>query len=368
MKILIFTASTGGGHKRAADALENHIEKVSPQTEVKILDGIALTGRLYNRFICGGYTFLAKHAPRFYGHIYRKSDKKSALNDLCNSVNKMMGKRLLPSVREYKPDVIISCHAFVTTMLGDLKTKNKIDVPVISLITDFAVHYTYIARGIDRYIVSSDKMAKDFELKYGEDSSNVHPYGIPVFDKFLSVPCREDIRKKLLLKSREKTILFMAGSFGVGEVLKIYRDISAECSDCQLVVITGNNPKLYRRFEKVTDNRTQLHMYVDNVEDYMHCADIIITKPGGLTVSESLQCALPMAIYSAFPGQESDNALFLKDSGVAIILNKNPGTAINELIHNSKKLGEMSDCCRKIRNGCAAEKILALAREIGAKE
>lgn len=364
MKVLIFSASTGGGHKRAADALMDFIKTNSPQTEVKILDGIALTGSFYNNFVCGGYRILAKKAPHFYGHIYRVSDKKSMLNDFCNNVNKSMSKRILPAIEEYKPDIIVSCHAFVTTMLGDLKTKRKVDVPIISLITDFSPHYTYIADGIDHYVVSSEKMVKDLNKKYNIDKSRVHPFGIPVFQKFSGVFDKSLLIQKLNLKSGTKTILFMAGSFGVNEVLKVYKDIANKCRECQFAVITGNNPKLYSKFKKIVNKNTQLLMYVNNVEDYMHCADIIITKPGGLTVSESLQCTLPMAIYSAFPGQEADNADFLLESGVAIMLEKNPGDTINELVHNKDKLQKMSNNCLKICIKDTSQKILELMRSI----
>jgi processive 1,2-diacylglycerol beta-glucosyltransferase len=89
-------------------------------------------------------------------------------------------------------------------------------------------------------------------------------------------------------------------------------------------------------------------MYVNNVNEYMHSADIIITKPGGLTISESLQSSLPMAIYSAFPGQEAENTVYLVKSGAAIVLDKNPGYAISTLLKDKNALKTMSENCKKI--------------------
>ena len=364
MKILVFSASTGGGHKRAAAALKEYIEANSENTEVRITDGIAISGKAYNKFICDGYTTLAKVAPKFYGRLYKNSDKKSKLNDLCNGVNKYKGKHLLPEINEYKPDVIISCHAFTTTMLGELKAKGKIDIPVISLITDFAPHYTYIAEGIDHYIVSSEKMVATFKTRFNIDSSRVHAFGIPTFEKFANTPDKAELKEKLGLEPDGKVILFMAGSWGVTEVLDIYKDILDKVTNCQFVVITGNNQKLYDRFEKEKSGKTILKKFVDNVEDYMHVSDLIITKPGGLTVSESLQCALPMAIYSAYPGQEAENAEFLVESGVALLLNKHPGETVGALINYDSKLKEMSDCCKKVCRGNAPKQILELINEI----
>jgi processive 1,2-diacylglycerol beta-glucosyltransferase len=361
MKVLIFSASTGGGHKRAATALKEYIESDSPKNIVKIVDGLEIAGKLYNKFICGGYTVLAKKAPKFYGNIYRNSDRESALNNLCNSVNKYKGKHLITAIEMFKPDVIISCHAFVTTMLGDLKNKGRIKAPVISLITDFEAHYTYIADGIDHYIASSRKMIDDFQTRYNISPRKVHAFGIPVFQKFYDTPDKAHLKNKLRLNSEGKTVLFMAGSFGVSEVLSVYKEISDSAKGCQFVVITGNNPHLYNKFRTKINKNTKLLMYVDNVEDYMHCADLIITKPGGLTVSESLACSLPMAIYSAYPGQEAYNAKFLSEIGVAVILDKNIGEKVRTLLNDDRKLRIMSENCKKNYNGNASKQICDLA-------
>ena len=364
MKVLIFTASTGGGHKRAANALKEYFEAESPDNIVKIVDGLEVAGTLYNNFICGGYTVLAKRMPRLYGEIYRNSDHKSALNNLCNSVNKFKGRHLIGAIEMFKPDVIISCHAFIATMLGDLKKKGKIKVPVITLITDFDAHYTYIADGIDHYVVSSQKMVVDFQTRYNISPRKVHCFGIPVFQKFFLKPDKAELKKKLRLNTDTKTVLFMAGSFGVSEVLSVYKDIADTAKNAQFIVITGNNPHLYNKFRTKINKNTHLLMYVDNVEDYMHCSDLIITKPGGLTVSESIVCSLPMAIYSAYPGQEECNAKFLKDIGVAVKLGKNAGEEINKLLNDEHRLMIMSENCKKQYNGNASEHICKLAHSL----
>lgn len=364
MRVLIFTASTGGGHKRAAAALQNSIEHLCPDSQVLVADGIALSGKLYNRFVCESYTLLAKKAPDFYGQIYEISDKDTPLNSLSNTVNKSRRHKILPIIQQFKPDVIVSCHAFTSTMLGNLKLKGEMDVPVVSLITDFEPHRTYLSAGVDHYIVSSEEMVHLFVGKYNLSSENVHPYGIPVFEKFSEKVDKTEIRKKLNLDPKKPVILFMAGSFGVSEVLKNYESIAKKCSDCQFVVITGNNSKLFHRFETVAGDNTLLLMFVNNVEDYMHSADLIITKPGGLTVSESLQCNLPMAIYSAFPGQEAGNANYLVRSGAAIMLDKNPGDAVAHIIHDKNFLAEMSKNCEKICPRNSSEKIIALMQKI----
>lgn len=364
MKVLIFSASTGGGHKRAAAALKEYIETHRDKVEVKITDGLALTGKLYNQFICGGYTFLAKRAPRFYGTIYKSSDRKSWLNSLCNNLNVAHDTDLLTEIEAYEPDVIISCHSFVTTMLGNLKKNGDVTVPVIALITDFKAHFTYVAEGVDYYIVSSEEMVDDMANRYGVKRERIFPFGIPVFGKFSAKADAEALRREIGLSPDRPTILFMAGSFGVNEVLKVYRDIENKVQNCQFIVITGNNQHLYRKFRAAVNERTKLLMFVNNVEDYMHCSDIIITKPGGLTVSESLQCGLPMAIYSAFPGQEADNAEYLVRNGVATLLGKRPGDKVFRMVNEKQRLIRMRERCREICPGNSSGKILEFIESI----
>lgn len=364
MRILIFTASTGGGHKRAAAALKNTIKKISPESQVLVADGIALSGKLFNRFICDGYTLLAKKAPDVYGQIYEIADKNTPLNSIGNNFNKVKSHKILPIIQDFEPDVIVSCHAFTSTMLGNLKEKGEVNVPVVSLITDFEPHRMYLSKGVDHYIVSSDEMVNLFSGKYNFPADNVHPFGIPVLDKFSEKPDKAQLRERLHIPQDKTVIMFMAGSFGVSEVLKNYEKIREACNNCHFVVITGNNSKLFHRFESIVKDDTTLLMYVNNVEDYMHCADLIITKPGGLTVSESLQCGLPMAIYSAFPGQEAGNASYLVRKGAAVMLNKTPGETVANLLKNKDTLKEMSNNCKAIAPENPSQKIFEFMQQI----
>ena len=167
-------------------------------------------------------------------------------------------------------------------------------------------------------------MVATFKTKYGIDSSRVHPFGIPVYSRFREEVDRAEVEDKLGLSHDKKTILFMAGSFGVKDVLDIYKDTVSKTTGCQFAVITGNNKKLYDKFDAIKSEDTVLKMFVDNVEDYMHCADLIITKPGG----------------------------------------KNPGETIASLIKFSGKLQSMSDNCRRICRGNSSQQMLDLLCEL----
>lgn len=371
MNILILTASTGGGHKRAAAAIENKIRTISPSTTVNTVDALESIGKTYNKTVCGGYRFMATKVPKVYGKCYKITDRKTLMFKGVMKSNTMMSNKLLRTIRKYSPDVIIICHPFVTTMISKLRAEGKADVKAISLITDYDSHRTYFVPNIDAYVVAEPYMAKKLESDYGIDKSRIYPFGIPVFDKFSNpVLSKEEICRREGLDPNLRTILLMAGSFGVKDVAKFYTQLAKAQTDAQFIVITGKNKRLYDHLQKLEEklgslNNTKLLYFVDNVEDYMHVSDLIVTKPGGLTVTESLACRLPLAIYSAFPGQERDNADFLISQNAAIMLSKEHGSEqILELLNSPEKLEEMKKNCEKLSIPDSAENIFKLARKL----
>ncbi|MBQ1507304.1 MAG: glycosyltransferase [Ruminococcus sp.] len=373
MNILILTASTGGGHKRAAAAIEAKIRKESPETAVTVVDALKAIGKVYDKTVCGGYHFMATKVPKVYGECYKITDRKNLMYKAVMKSNTMMSKKLLESIDFYKPDVVIICHPFVTAMISRLKAKGKVNVKAISLITDYDSHRTYIASNIDAYVLAEPYMAEKLEKEYGVDKSRIYPLGIPTFDKFTASVSREEICKREGLDPNKKTVLLMAGSFGVTGVLSFYEKLAQKSDAVQLIVITGKNKRLYENMVKLIDelgtkSRTKLLYFVDNVEDYMHVSDLIVTKPGGLTVTESLACGLPLAIYSAFPGQELDNAEYLVGEEAAVLLDKKRGAEqIISLLNSPDTLEAMKKRCSQLAMPDSAEKIIKLAQKLCGK-
>lgn len=368
MNILIFSASTGGGHKRAAAALKEKIRSLSPETNVVTLDALKEIGRFYDKTVCGGYHFMATKAPKLFGKCYRLTDRKTMMYRTVMKSNTVMRRKLIKILDEYKPDVVIICHPFVTTMISKLKAEGKTDVKAISVITDYQAHRTYIAPNIDAYVVAEPQTAKKLQMEYGMNADKIYPLGIPVFDRFSDIGKKEGICKREGLDPVLPTVLLMAGSFGVSAVADFYKQLALSGTKLQLIVITGNNKKLYSHLEKQIEelespNPTKLLFFVDNVEDYMHVSDIIVTKPGGLTVTESLASGLPMAFYSAFPGQEEDNAEFLTTQGAAIQLSENNGAnQIVELLETPERLEEMKRNCQRLAIPNSVKNIFTLAK------
>lgn len=369
MKILILTASTGGGHKRAAAAIKAKINSLNPNDEVTVIDGMEALGKVYNTTVTKGYHIMATVVPEIYGKLYRLTDENEPLAKALIKSNEMYATKLLEVIEERNPDIIIICHPFITNMVSRLKETGKLKTKAISLITDYNSHRSYISEYIEAFVVAEPQMIDKLKNEYGVAEERIFPLGIPVFDRFIKNDTKENLRRRERLDPDIPTVLLMAGSFGVTDVLEFYEQLAQTDEKIQMIVITGRNIHLFDNLDKKIQeigsaHTTKLLYFVDNVEDYMHMADLIVTKPGGLTVTESINCGLPMAIYSAYPGQEEDNVDFLLEQKAAVLIDtENGAEQIISLLRDKEKLNEMRESCKRLAMPNAAEDIYKLAKK-----
>ena len=171
---------------------------------------------------------------------------------LASKFQKLLARKLLPLVVEFRPDAIIGVHAFCVEMASALKRKYKMNIPVISLITDFAPHMLYVQEGVDKYVVSNEEMVTALE-GFGVTRNDVQISGIPIDPVFYNKQSKQELIKKMGLNPQLQTILLMAGSFGVRDIFKIYRDIVETDADFQVIVVTGRNKRLFDEFDAMLD-------------------------------------------------------------------------------------------------------------------
>ena len=349
---------------RAARALESYLLENTENTEVKVVDTLKEINTVLDKMICDGYHFLATKAPKVFGKLYEKTNTQAPFGQIVPKFNGFFSKKLMPLMEEFEPDVIITTHPFVNEMVSNLKQKGKIHAPLICIMTDYSAHQAWIADDVDAYVVSNEDMIPQMR-KMGAAPDKIYPFGIPVHDVFFEKTDKAKLLEDMRLDPDVLTILVMAGSFGVNNIMKIYREIVRLEDPFQLIVITGKNEKLYEAFEneiQKSPKKTKLVCFTNEVEKYMHASDLLITKPGGLTVSEALACNIPLAVFDAIPGQEEDNANFLLMRRMAIKIPKKEGcaVAIHTLISDRQQLEEMRDSCRLFDKSKSNQNILSL--------
>ena len=379
MKVLILLTDTGGGHHRASLALKDTIEK-DPNNEVMIEDALMYSSKFIHFVVTRLYMIFATKTPKLYGKIYNSADKVSIIDKAVHGIASFYSRKLSRLITQFKPDCIISCHAFCSEMVSNIKKKGKSDALLFNIITDYAAHAAYINDNVDAYIVANDDMVQQLREQYGVDGTIIYPLGIPIYETFYRKEDPTVMREKLGLNPYKKTVLMMAGSFGVANILDIYKNLNKNPGGYQLVVVTGKNENLFSEFQTIVKNGfipskkgnnikvkipTKLCYFVDNIEDYMSAGDVIVTKPGGLTVSESMAKEIPMAIFRSYDGQEKDNAEYLQRHNLAIILKdgKEGAKQLNARISDDNALETMRNNIKTFRKNNSSQNIYRLINE-----
>lgn len=368
MNILILSASTGGGHMRASKAIGGYMTQKNTDINVKIVDSLLYISPILNKTVTGGYVYLATKTPKLYGKLYDLTNKDHKFANFVTRLNNIFANKLLPLIDDFRPDIIITTHPFPTEMVSRLKSKKEINIPLICIMTDYAPHKAWISDKVDAYIVANDDMVTKM-ITEGVDSRCIYPYGIPVDEVFFEEKEKQLVIEELGLDKNLPTILMMAGSFGVSNVFDVYENIIDIDLDFQIILVTGRNQKLYNNFEEVigsSPKKTKLIYFTDEINKFMQASDIIITKPGGLTVTEALACNIPMAVFNAIPGQEEENAEFLLKHNMAVRISDGNScrAAIVELLKDSEKLEDMKEACKSFDKNDSTKNIFLLINEL----
>lgn len=390
-KVLIMSASTGGGHNRAARAIKEELESRTIDNmsiECEIVDSLKLVNNTMDKVISRGYEKSALYTPKAYGSVYRFSETTIASKNefKTNPLTSLMARKFKHLLNESTPDLIIGTHPFPMIALSTLKKNNnlhslsrsesfykstKVDIPpMISVLTDYTTHSTWIQNEIDYYIVGHEYV-KELLVYEGVDSEKVKAFGIPVEKSFLSHRDRETVLTELGLSPEKLTVLLMGGSFGAGNIKETLEDLIAIDRDFQILVITGRNEHLKDKLSKILDSTIHnknicLLGYTNKMNDILASIDVLISKPGGLTTTEALLNDVPMIVPYFIPGQEEENLDFLTNCGAALRTTKKYSLPVllKVLIDDPSRLDNLRKNIKSIRKFDSAVNISNLVVDI----
>ena len=372
-KILIFYGSYGGGHLAAANSISEFLKKQNPDLEVKMVDCIEYISKNLNKLSTEAYKEMAKKFPFMWELFYNRS-QDGALAKITTTTNRIFSIKLKQIILDFEPDLIISTHPFSSQMCSNLKKKNKINCKIATILTDYKIHsqWLYLPEYIDFFFVSNEDMKKDM-IQKNIDKNKIFVTGIPVSSRFSENFDDDLIYSEFGLSKNKKTVLFFAGGeFGLGRntTFMVLKAIIRLFKDTQVIAISGKNQKMKKKFEKLieatdTFDRVKLLEFSNKIPELMHISDFVITKPGGLTVTESLVSNLPIIIINPIPGQEEENAEFLLKHECAIWIKKedNIARALKNLYRNPDKVTIMSENTKKIAKPSSTQDICKILLE-----
>jgi processive 1,2-diacylglycerol beta-glucosyltransferase len=315
LRVLIFSATFGAGHVRAAEAIFEAIRTKEPSSEIIHLDFGEFLNKTINTVVKSTYIELIKHTPKLWGKFYYRTSKISPHSVFQRFLNRLGRREFLEYINSLQPDLIICTYPTVAGILAQLRLNHALDIPLVTVVTDYAIHSQWIHPGVDLYIVGCQEVS-DGLISRGIEKQRIKVTGIPVSPKFEIPLERHVLCEKLGLDSERITLLVMGGAYGVLDGAKwISRIIADSKEDIQAIIVCGRDEKLYKSLDSIISearNPILLLGYVRNVEELMSVSDLIITKAGGLTVSEALTKRLPLVIFKPIPGQEEANAIFVE--------------------------------------------------------
>lgn len=341
------------GHLNAAKSIYEYMQNTQPSLDIELIDCMKYVNKTIEKVTTAAYREAAKKAPWVWGKIYNDS-QKGPLAHLSSRSNKIMAIKLLKLLREKQPDLIISTHPFGSQMCNYLKRKGKITAKIATIMTDFAPHDQWLVghEHTNYFFVAHTKM-KQYLLSQNINEEKVFVTGIPISSRFLVDYDKKEILNTFNLKENVKTVLFFGGGeFGLGKnkTVEIFESFVKNFDFLQIIAIAGKNPKMKSAFEQIVkennkNENVKILEYTNMVPELMSISDLVVTKPGGLTTSESLASNLPMIIINPIPGQEEENAEFLESHNIALWIKKddNPTKILQDLFSNFEKLNEMKN-------------------------
>lgn len=346
-RILILSSKFGGGHYNAGQALVEELGMRSTEKiEVRHLDFGSFFYRKTDYMIRKAYLGIVKKTPLLYGKIYNRTADLTA--ESCSKfVKGFVYRDFLEYIEEFNPDVIVNTHFLTAGILAEFKRKGLLDVPIVSVVTDYMVHGIWAHSGMDLYIVGC-KEAYQSLTKRGIDPDRISISGIPIRVCFHQLLPKNLARKKLGLDTEKSTVLIMGGSEGFsGKVEDIKKVLLAAGQDVQFLLVCASDEDAYKDlFDYCQElNKTIIvYRYIDNVHELMAASDFLITKGGGLTISEALTLSLPIVMYKPIPGHENGNAVFVEKAGAGIMVNRVEELVevTNSLLSDPERLKEMS--------------------------
>ncbi|HYT22132.1 MAG TPA: glycosyltransferase [Candidatus Polarisedimenticolia bacterium] len=363
-RVLLLSATSGAGHVRAAQALEKAFA-ARGDCVVEHIDALQYVSKLFQRVYDKAYISMVRRAPELMGVLYERTDQPWHRPRRRLALDRLNTGPMIRLLKRIQPDLCVATHFLPAEIIAWLIAKRKLRAHHAIVVTDYDVHAMWLCRTVDRYYLAVDEAA-EYLARIGVLREKLRVTGIPIDPLFATPMNRADARKQLRLDADATVILISAGGYGIGPVEQLVKDLLALQRPWQVAAVAGNSEKTRKRLEELAKQTGNLPSgssrlcpvgFTTEMDKYMAAADLMVGKAGGLTTSEALARALPMALIAPIPGQEERNADHLLEAGAAIRCNNLPATAwkIAALLDDPPRLQRMRDAARSLgRPGAAA--------------
>ena len=361
MKVLVLSCNTGEGHNSTAAAIKEVLESHHQICEQK--DALLCWSKRKSAAFCMWFIRIYRYFPKLFDVSYRYAEKHPALFDSGSILNRYVTrgvKKLQDFLEQNKYDLVVCTHmisSLLVTRVQDLLPK---PIPACFIATDYTCSPMVANSNMDVYFIPDGSLTGEF-VQQGISKNKIISGGIPIRKDFLVCTPKENAKQLLNISCKQKHLLMMCGSMGCGPIKKLVSEFEiALPENVVLTVICGTNQRLYRALKKKYDNdRIRICGFVQNISLLMDSADLFLTKPGGISVTEAYFKELPMVFVNAVAGCEDHNLHYFIDRGMAQSADSIKGISeiCISLLRDDKKRHEMAENMHTIHKANAAEQI-----------
>ena len=351
-RVLILSASAGTGHVRAAEALEKVFRQRPDVGEVRNVDALRFTNRLFRDFYSKLYISLVQRAPTILGIVYNSTDEPWKTDRMRLMLDRLNTGPLVRFIKKFNPDITVCTHFLPSEIISYLITTGKLDARLSIVVTDLDVHAMWLCRTFHRYFVALEESKVHLQI-LGLPGENITVSGIPIDPAFGQVGNRDEMRRESGFDTNRPLFLISGGALGVSPAAGVLDGLARLRHPAQAIVVCGKNAEMKagmeaqaRAIEAANPGLTfRILGYTDEMHRWMQISDLFIGKPGGLTTAEALACGLPMIIVAPIPGQEERNSDHLLEKGIALKCNEFTTLAykIDGLLDHPEQLAAMRE-------------------------
>jgi processive 1,2-diacylglycerol beta-glucosyltransferase len=371
-RLLMLSGPMGTGHVQASRAIEKYAALRYPGLQITHLNSAELMTPGLKFLFTGFYHFVLRHFPWFWAFLYRRSnvppESTPPFRKFLFLWRRVFENRLIKYVAEQNPDYLICTHFMPAEIVAKAKAQGKVTCLTASVVTDFSLHWVYIQNEIDLFFVANHDMSLMMHLR-GIDREKIYITGCPIFPEFSRSYSSDDIvklRDEFGLPRDAVFVMVMMGGENIGHISEITRGILQKFPTLSVMPMTGKDKSLFEEMSRLKDRypgRVFPVAYTTRVSDYMSICHLVITKPGGITVSECLSMKKPMIIMDPIPGHEEKNALYLSTHGLAAFSESLADLALMDMEPGATWMQMVSSYHSMYNRGAAAANILKVVIE-----
>lgn len=341
-RVLLLSEGFGSGHTQAAHALSEGLKHINPYISTKVLELGSFLNPVMAPLIINAYRKTVSKQPKVVGMMYRSNYRKPTNRITKSALHRLFYTQTTKVIERLNPQIIVCTHPVPNMIIAKLK-EHGLPIPLLTVITDYDAHGSWVNEEINQYLVSSD-VVKDRLMDKGVAEHKIAVTGIPIRPKFWKASNKEEVRAKFNLKDMP-TVLIMGGGWGLLHEDSALTYMTTWRTNTQLIYCVGMNSEMKEKLEAdplFNHPNIRIIGFTNQINELMDVCDLLVTKPGGMTCTEGLSKALPMLFYEPIPGQEEENCEYFINMGFGDMLSDNDTVdRWFKLIHDEEKISQL---------------------------